>query len=78
MMRASESSIEEIYENLDNYYKVNVENNVENEEKKKKCNLNVCCCHCNNCFKEFIKDAALIIIPLVLVVGGTILFCLLL
>ena len=32
-MRASESSIEEIYENLDNYYKVNVENNVENEGK---------------------------------------------
>ena len=49
----------ELYENLESYYKRNV--NLE-----------------NNCFKEFIKDTALIVIPLVLVVGGTILVCLLL
>jgi hypothetical protein len=34
--------------------------------------------HENNCFKEFIKDTALIVIPLVLVVGGAILVCFLL
>ncbi len=32
----------------------------------------------NNCFKEFIKDTALVVIPIVLVIGGTILVCLLL
>lgn len=32
----------------------------------------------NNCFKEFIKDTALIVIPFVVVVGGIILVCLLL
>ena len=29
----------------------------------------------NNCFKEFIKDISLIVIPLVLVIGGIILLC---
>jgi len=49
----------ELYENLESYYKRNV--NLE-----------------NNCFKEFIKDIAFFVIPIVLFIGGTILVCLLL
>lgn len=49
----------ELYDNLNDYYKI--PNNKNNKNK------------CFKCFKEFIINACMVIIPFILVIGGIIL-----
>ena len=49
----------ELYDNLNDYYKI--PNNKNNKNK------------CFKCFKEFIINAVMVIIPFILVIGGVIL-----
>jgi len=54
-----EEEEKELYDNLNNYYKI------PNNKNK--------CFKCFKCFKEFIINASMVIIPFILVIGGVIL-----